>query len=165
MRHYHPTPDPAAVHRPWQSRGIRGWCIKRWSRLLNAPTRLSDEAGRPRDRTWIGSHGESIAARFLQATGHRIVARNFRRKGGGEVDIIAARGRLLLFIEVKTRGRHGRVRPLDAVTPDKQRLIERGASAWLRKLGTRNLPWRYDVIEVWLEEGRTPDINHVRDAF
>ena len=162
---YHPTPHPADVHRAWRSRGLRGWCIKRWSRLLNGPTRLRDEGGRARDRNWIGDHGEAIAARFLQATGHRIVARNFRRKGGGEVDIIAARSRLLLFVEVKTRGHHGRVRPLDAVTRDKQRLIERGANAWLRKLGTRDLPWRYDVIEVWLEEGRPPVINHVRDAF
>jgi len=30
---------------------------------------------------------------------------------------------------------------------------------------TRNIPWRFDVIEVWLEEGRPPEINHVRDAF
>lgn len=165
MLDYHPTPDPADRDRPWRSRGVRGWCIKRWSRLLNAPTRLRDAAGRAHDRNWIGNHGEAIAARFLEATGHRIVKRNFRKDGGGEVDIIAARGRMLLFVEVKTRGRHGKVRPFDAVTPAKQRLIERGANQWLRKLRNRNLPWRYDVIEVWLEEGRKPSINHVRDAF
>jgi len=151
--------------RPWKSRGLIGWWIKRHSRLLNAPTRLYDEHGHLRDRNWIGHHGEDIAARFLQATGHRVVKRNFRKKGGGEVDIIASRGKLILFIEVKTRGRHGKVRPLDAVTKDKQRLIERGANAWLRKLRTRNIPWRFDVIEVWLEEGRPPVINHVCDAF
>jgi len=157
--------DPAHHPRLWKSRGILGWLIKRHSRLLNGPTRLRDAHGHLRDRQWIGRHGEEIAARFLQATGHRVVARNFRKQGGGEVDIIAARGKLMLFVEVKTRGRHGKVRPLDAVTKDKQRLIERGANAWLRKLGTRDIPWRFDVIEVWLEEGRTPIINHVRDAF
>ena len=157
--------DPAHHPRPWKPRGLIGWLIKRHSRLLNAPTCLSDEHGHLRDRQWIGGHGEEIAARFLQATGHRVVARNFRKKGGGEVDIIAARGKMILFVEVKTRGRHGKVRPLDAVTKDKQRLIERGANAWLRKLHTRDIPWRFDVIEVWLEEGRTPTINHVRDAF
>lgn len=157
--------DPAHHPRPWQSRGLVGWLIKRYSRLLNAPTCLSDANGQLRDRQWIGRHGEDIAARFLQASGHRVVARNFRKKGGGEVDIIAARGKMILFVEVKTRGRHGKVRPLDAVTKDKQRLIERGANAWLRKLRTRNIPWRFDVIEVWLEDGRTPTINHVRDAF
>jgi len=157
--------DPTHHPRRWKSRGIIGWLIKRHSRLLNAPTNLRDAHGHLQDRQWIGHHGEAIAARFLQATGHRLVARNFRKKGGGEVDLIAARGKLLLFVEVKTRGRHGKVRPLDAVTKDKQRLIERGANAWLRKLPTRDIPWRFDVIEVWLEEGRTPMINHVRDAF
>jgi len=157
--------DPNPQQRPWKSRGWIGWWIKRHSRLLNAPTNLSDEHGHLRDRQWIGNHGEAIAARFLQATGHRVVTRNFRKKGGGEVDIIAARRKMLLFVEVKTRGRHGKVRPLDAVTKDKQRLIERGANAWLRKLGTRDIPWRFDVIEIWLEEGSPPIINHVRDAF
>ena len=151
--------------KPWNSEGIIGWFIKRHSRLLNAPVRLHDAHGNPHDRAWIGNHGERIAARFLQATGHRIVKRNFRKKGGGEVDIIASRGRQILFVEVKTRGRDAKVRPLDAVTKDKQRLIERGANAWLRKLRTRGMPWRFDVIEVWLEAGRKPVVNHVRDAF
>lgn len=151
--------------KPWKSKGIIGWLIKRHSRLLNAPVQLRDANGKPHDRAWIGNHGEKIAARFLQATGHRVVSRNFRKKGGGEVDIIASRGRQILFVEVKTRGRGAKVRPLDAVTKDKQRLIERGANAWLRKLRTRDVPWRYDVVEVWLETGRKPIINHVRDAF
>jgi len=151
--------------RPWTSRGMLGWWIKRTSRLLNAPTQLLDRRGNPRNRAWIGNHGEQIAARFLQATGHRVIKRNFRKKGGGEVDIIAAQDGTILFIEVKTRGRSAKIRPLDAVTKDKQRLIERGANAWLRKLRTRKIPWRFDVIEIWLEHGEPPIINHVRDAF
>jgi len=157
--------DPIPPSRPWKSRGLIGWWIKRRSRLLNSPTNLYDRHGHLRDRVWIGNHGEDIAARFLQATGHRVVARNFRRQGGGEVDIIASFEKMILFVEVKTRSRDTRIRPLEAVTKDKQRLIERGANAWLRKLGTRNIPWRFDVIEVWLEQGRQPIINHVRDAF
>ncbi len=157
--------DLNAQPKPWKSRGFIGWWIKRHSRLLNAPTHLYDAHGHLRDRNWIGDHGEAIAAKFLQATGHRVVKRNFRRKGGGEVDIIASRAKMILFVEVKTRGRDTKVRPLDAVTKDKQRLIERGANAWLRKLRKRDIPWRFDVIEVWLEQGELPVINHVRDAF
>jgi putative endonuclease len=159
------SPDPCPPAKPWRARGLRGWWIKRCSRLLNAPTSLADEHGGLRDHNWIGRHGEDIAARFLQATGHRILARNFKKEGGGEVDVIAGRGRLLLFVEVKTRARHTKVRPFDAVTPDKQRLIERGANQWLRKLRTRDVPWRFDVIEIWLEPGSPPQINHIRDAF
>ena len=48
---------------------------------------------------------------------------------------------------------------------DAEVVIERGANAWLKLLKTRNLPWRFDVIEILLEEGEKPKINHVKDAF
>ena len=113
----------------------------------------------------MGVYGEHVARDFLRARGCRILARNFRGPRGGEVDIIARDGRLLLFVEVKTRQKDTRVRPLDAVDRGKQALIERGANAWLKRLGTRNLPWRFDVIEVLAEEGELPRVNHVKDAF
>ncbi len=113
----------------------------------------------------MGHHGEDIAAAFLRSQGCRILARNYRGPHRGEVDIVARDGKLLLFVEVKTRREGSRVRGLDAVGRDKQKLIERGANAWLKRLGTRNLPWRFDVIEISLEEGKKPRINLVRDAF
>ncbi len=113
----------------------------------------------------MGNYGEKVAADWLRAHGCKILARNFRGPRKGEVDIIARDRRLLLFVEVKTR-RHGTpIRGLDAVTKDKQALLERGANEWLRRLGRRNLPWRFDVIEVLLEDGKAPSVNHVRDAF
>ena len=121
--------------------------------------------GEPRGRIWIGKRGEDIARDFLRGQGYRVLARNFRGPHRGEVDLIARDGRLLLFVEVKTRRAGGRIRGLDAVDRDKQKLIERGANAWLKRLGTRDLPWRFDVIEVILEDGRKPRVNHVRDAF
>lgn len=126
---------------------------------------MTDAEGEPRDRKWTGDFGENVAADFLRSKGCRILARNFKAPRGGEVDIIARDGKLLLFVEVKTRHISAKIRPLDAVDKPKQALIERGANAWLKQLGTRNLPWRFDVIEVWLEEGRKPEVNHVRDAF
>ena len=106
-----------------------------------------------------------MATDWLRAHGCRILARNFKGPRRGEVDIVARDGKLLLFVEVKTRHKDSRIRPLDAVDKPKQALIERGANAWLKQLGTRNLPWRFDVIEVYVEEGEKPRINHVRDAF
>jgi len=126
---------------------------------------LTGPDGEPRGRKWTGEFGEKTAAHFLRASGCRILARNFKGPRGGEVDIVARDGRLLLFVEVKTRKSDARIRPLDAVDKPKQALIERGANAWLRRLGTRKLPWRFDVIEVWLEDGNKPRVNHVRDAF
>ena len=139
--------------------------VARFSRWLNSPCRLAAPDGSPRDRQWIGEYGERVAVDFLRSTGHRILKRNFKGPRRGEVDIIARHGRLLLFVEVKTRRKDAKIRPLDAVDKAKQQLIERGANAWLKLLKSRNLPWRFDVIEVWLEDGELPDINHVRDAF
>lgn len=91
--------------------------------------------------------------------------RNYRAPHGGEVDIIARKNRLLLFIEVKTRRAGGVGRGLDSVNRQKQLLIERGANSWLKLLKTRRIPWRFDVIEVILEEGQRPHVNRVENAF
>ncbi len=121
--------------------------------------------GSLRNRTWLGDYGERVAVDYLRSQGCRILARNFRGPRKGEVDIIARDRKLLLFVEVKTRREGTKIRPLDAVDKPKQILIERGANAWLKQLGTRNLPWRFDVIEIYVEEGKKPRLNHVRDAF
>ena len=126
---------------------------------------MSSPDGEPRDRIWIGAYGEGVAADFLRAEGCKILARNFRGPRKGEVDVVAREGKLLLFVEVKTRREGSKIRGLDAVDRDTQRLIERGANAWLKRLGTRNLPWRFDVIEVYVEEGKKPRVNRVKDAF
>lgn len=93
------------------------------------------------------------------------MAKNYRGPRKGEVDIIARDRKLLLFVEVKTRRVGSKIRGLDAVGKDKQALIERGANSWLKRLGTRDLPWRFDVIEINVEDGEKPQINHVKDAF
>jgi putative endonuclease len=75
-----------------------------------------------------GLSAESRAAAYLVARGYAILARRFKSPVG-EVDIVASRGRELLFVEVKTRHR------LDdaaaSVTPRQQRRIVAAAEAWL----------------------------------
>ena len=139
--------------------------VARFSRLLNSPCSLTSPDGTIQDSKWIGAFGERVAVDWLRAQGCRILARNFKGPHRGEVDIVARQDKLLLFIEVKTRQADAKIRPLDAVDKHKQGLIERGANAWLKQLGRRNLPWRFDVIEVELEEGKKPRINQVKDAF
>jgi putative endonuclease len=146
-------------------RNLIAYFVARFSRALNSPTCLFGPRGEARDRNWVGAYGEKVAADWLRAHGCKILARNFRGPHRGEVDIIARDGRLLLFVEVKTRRKDAKIRGFDAVGKEKQELIERGANAWLRKLGTRELPWRFDVIEVNVEHDELPDVNHIRDAF
>lgn len=120
-------------------------------------------------RAWtppeVGEFGERVACQWLRSQGTKVLYRNYRAPQGGEVDIVARRGNLLLFIEVKTRRAGGVGRPLDAVDRSKQQLIERGANSWLKLLKTRRIPWRFDVIEIILEEGQVPRVNRVENVF
>lgn len=113
----------------------------------------------------IGRLGERIALHWLRAHRAKVLYRNFRAPQGGEVDLVAREGRVLLFNEVKTRTSTEFGRPLDAVNREKQDLIRRGANEWLRLLGTREIPWRFDVIEVILKEGEKPHVHRVENAF
>ena len=94
-----------------------------------------------------------------------MLARNFKGRKGGEVDIVARERGLLLFVEVKTRRKGAAVRGLSAVNRRKRALIERGANEWLRRLGHRSLPWRFDVIEVEVEEGKLPQVTRIENVF
>ena len=108
---------------------------------------------------------ETISVHWLWAQNRKVLYRNFRAPLGGEVDIVAREGKVLCFIEVKTRTQRGYGRPMDAVDKEKQALIERGANEWLRLLNRRDLPWRFDVIEIILEEGKPPVVILGKDAF
>ena len=145
--------------------GLTAYITKRFSRLLNTPSRLKGGDGERLGHLEIGELGERIAVDYLKTQGRRVLYRNFRAPKGGEVDIVARDGKVLSFVEVKTRTSEQFGRPLDAVDKEKERLIERGANEWLRLLGTREIPWRFDVVEVILREEELPKVNVVRDAF
>jgi putative endonuclease len=118
------------------------------------------------DKDTLGAWGEHLAAKWLRKHGRRVLYRNYRAPGGGEVDIIARHQRLLTFVEVKTRSSTDRGRPADAVTAVKEKLILRGANAWLRMLDdTANIPTRCDIVEVVLRDGEMPEITVIEGAF
>lgn len=96
----------------------------------------------------LGREGEQEAVRFLRSRGYKILRRNFRAPGGGEVDVVCRHGDVLVFVEVKTRWTEDFGRPLDAVNPKKQRLIIRGAMKWLRLLDHPDIHFRFDVVEI-----------------
>jgi putative endonuclease len=96
----------------------------------------------------LGRWGEERAARHLKRKGWKILRRNFRAPGGGEVDLVCRDRETLVFAEVKTRRSEEMGRPLDAVDGKKQRLIRQGALYWLRLLDMPDLTFRFDVIEV-----------------
>jgi putative endonuclease len=98
-----------------------------------------------KSRLALGAAGEACAVEYLLRRGLRILARN-ARSGGVEIDVIAARGALVVFVEVKTRrSRHAGL-PEEAVDARKQARLVAGASAWLREHPGVATRIRFDVI-------------------
>ena len=111
-----------------------------------------------------GDRGEAIAAAHLEAKGYRVIARNFSCKAG-ELDIVALRGGVLCFAEVKTRRPGGFGRPCEAVDWKKQRRLINTAQLFIKmnpKL--RGLQPRMDIIEVELVGGAAK-VTHIENAF
>lgn len=113
----------------------------------------------------IGDYGEKLARRYLWMHGYFVVARNYSSKKG-EVDIIAKRGKYIIFVEVKTRTDKNLEyfgRPAKAVNSEKLRHIWSTANHYLRNHKTKKLP-RIDIIEVYLSplDRRKYRIEHIK---
>ena len=113
----------------------------------------------------LGARGEKLAAIFLRRNGYKILYRNFRGRRGGEVDIVCRDRDTLVFVEVKTRTSNEFGRPADAVNAPKQKLIARGALAWLQMLDNPDILVRFDIVEVVIGHDDKPRCELVRDAF
>jgi putative endonuclease len=124
-------------------------------------------------RRTLGSLGERIAEQHLLNAGYEIVERNFRTQHG-ELDLIAADARCLVFCEVKTRiagGGSGPAGPLDAVGPAKRRRLRLMAFRFLNarepgqdRPGRGEL--RFDAIGVTVSpSGELLALDHVENAF
>ena len=114
----------------------------------------------------IGAYGEQIAARYLRGEKYSILAANYIA-GSGEIDIIAQKGKVICFIEVKTRKEGGLFAPAEAVNYRKQNNIKSAASAYMNRYKLKN-ETRFDIIEVLLSEENlynVSSINHIKNAF
>lgn len=113
-----------------------------------------------------GAWGETIAAQYLIKKKYQIVATNFRCRFG-EIDIIAANKRNLLFVEVKLRKSAAFASAAEFVDYHKQNRLRSTAAYYLSENPTKLQP-RFDVIEVYAPDGcdtLQPKINHLEDAF
>jgi putative endonuclease len=111
-----------------------------------------------------GRPGEDLACRYLESLGWRIVARNFRCRGG-ELDVVARDGDVTVFVEVKDRagaGSHGE--GVESVTWSKRRRLVRAARLFASSRGLTETPLRFDVIAID-RAGGDPRIRHDRGAF
>ena len=106
----------------------------------------------------LGRRGENKAARYLKQNGYKIVERGYRNPFG-EVDIIASKGDVLAFIEVKTRTNEEFGTPSEAVDRRRQEKYIKAAEYYF--YGKQiDVTVRFDVIEILRGE-----INHIENAF
>ena len=120
-----------------------------------------------RARLELGASGEELAAHWYTAAGYRVLARNWRCREG-ELDLVACRGGLAVFCEVKTRRDVRFGLPAEAVTPAKQRRLRRLALRWLaeRPPGEARFPdLRFDVACVVARPGAAPSVEVIEAAF
>jgi putative endonuclease len=91
-----------------------------------------------------GGRAETVAAWYLRLKGYRILSRRYKTPAG-EIDLIARRGRTIVFVEVKQRPDD--TAALDAVTATSRKRIARAAGLWLsRHPAAVGLDQRFDVV-------------------
>ncbi|MCJ8166152.1 YraN family protein [Pontibacter sp. E15-1] len=108
-----------------------------------------------------GQAGENRAAAYLQEQGYTILRQNYRHRRA-EVDIIAQKENLLVFVEVKTRGTDRYGYPEEAVDFRKEALLLNAADAYIEESGWQHEA-RFDIIAVTLTVPAT--VHHIEDAF
>ncbi len=112
----------------------------------------------------MGRAAEDRADAHLRSLGYVILARNFKFKRLGELDIVARDGDTLVFVEVKYRRFRSYGPPEASLSPRKLATIRRVAEAWMLIHRYRGIPVRFDVIAVE-QCGPGEEIRHYRNAF
>jgi putative endonuclease len=123
------------------------------SGLRTDPADWSDERHR------AGLAAEQAAMRYLASRGWQIVAHRFRA-GRVELDLVARRGALVVFVEVKARRGPAFGSPFEAVTGAKRRELVRAARVWIDRHGQPRDVYRFDCIGIL--DGQ---LEHLEDAF
>lgn len=109
----------------------------------------------------IGDFGEEITSNYLEKNGYRILDRNYS-KPFGEIDIIAIKGDMISFVEVKTRKSDDFAYAAEAVDFYKQERIKRASQAFLMERKLTDFLISFDISEVYLD---TRKINYIENAF
>ena len=113
-----------------------------------------------------GNWGEEKAASYLRRRGYKIVDRNCRYRQG-EIDIVAEKNDIIVFVEVKTRKDASYAEAREFVTNAKQQRVIAAAQLWMQQHDCEMQP-RFDVIEVYAANGEKSlnvKINHLKNAF
>ena len=109
-----------------------------------------------------GRHGEQLAANYLKQHGYDILVTNWHCTHG-EIDIIARKENVLVFVEVKTRRSASTQAAFASITPRNRERLIASVYAYLDDYPEDDPAWRIDAIGIAL--ARPPVIDHVEDAL
>jgi putative endonuclease len=110
-----------------------------------------------------GVKGEQIAEKFLLEKGYAVLHRNwcFEKK---EIDIVAQKGDMLVFVEVKTRTNLYFGFPEEAVNLRKQEYLKTAAEAFLDTF-PGYIKVQFDIISIHIRNDEVKEVFHFEDAF
>ena len=114
----------------------------------------------------VGAWGETLAAEYLRKKKYKLLAAGYRTRFG-EIDLIVADRKNLLFVEVKLRKSAEFAEAREFVDAHKQARLRSTAQMYLSRYPTKLQP-RFDVIEIYAPQGietKDPKIIHLEGAF
>jgi putative endonuclease len=111
----------------------------------------------------LGRQGEAVAEAFLRDQHFTIVARNYRCRAG-EIDLVALDGRVVVFVEVRSRRGTRAGTALESVDARKQAQVGRVARHFVAARGWHERDARFDVVGIQFD-AQPPAVEHVRGAF
>jgi len=103
----------------------------------------------------FGSFAEGLAEKFLKERGYKIVGRNYR-KPWGEIDIIAEKEGIVIFVEVKASDSPAPkgFEPEKRVNADKIKRIKRAAQTYIQQKNFDDKSWQVDLIAIELNKDK-----------
>jgi putative endonuclease len=135
--------------------------------LDRAADKLGDQTRDLAAHLLTGIKGEDAARSYLQRKDYIVVAHRWSSGNlPGDLDLIAWRGPLLCFVEVKTRTAHDMTPAEAAIDTHKRDVLRRLTREYLRQLPHDAAPQaRFDVVSVYLLPGAAPELTHFENAF
>jgi putative endonuclease len=111
----------------------------------------------------LGRKGEALAKTHLESAGYEILDENWTY-GRNEVDLIAYKDKVIIFVEVKARTGNGFGEPEDFVDARKQRLLVEAADEYIYLMEHEG-EVRFDIIAILFDKKANYTLKHIEDAF
>ena len=114
-------------------------------------------------RQELGRRGEALAKTHLEYLGYSVRGVNYRTRAG-EIDLVAERGGVIVFVEVRTRSSVSMGLPEESLTPSKRRHIIAAAQEYLQSHGAKDSQWRIDLAAVEIDRRGLAQVRVIENA-